>query len=235
MAEPIIESSPSEKQLKPHGFLRYLFFMSVVRPTMLVVMGMNVRHRERLPLQGPAIIVANHNSHLDTMAVITLFGMSRLHLVRPVAAADYFLKSKRWAWFSLRILGIIPIHREVRKTASHPLAPISEALERGEIVLLFPEGTRGEPEKRQPLQPGIAHLAKRHPEVTVVPIFTHGLGKALPRGEGLLVPFICDMFIGERVAWNGDKTDFLERLCTAFDVLEKEANKPAFIDEPEQA
>ncbi len=100
---------------------------------------MNVRNRQRLPMQGPAIIVANHNSHLDTMAVITLFDMSRLHQVRPVAAADYFLKTKWWAWFSLRVLGIIPIHREVRKSTSHPLAPISQALEQGQIVLLFPK------------------------------------------------------------------------------------------------
>lgn len=218
---------------QPNRLLRYIFFVALVRPVMLIVMGMNVRNRERLPLQGPAIIVANHNSHLDTMAIMTLFGMDRLHQVRPVAAADYFLKTKWWAWFSLRILGIIPIHREVRKTTAHPLAPISQALEQGQIVLLFPEGTRGEPEKRQPLQAGIAHLAKRHPDVAIVPIFMHGLGKALPRGEGLLVPFICDMFIGEPVHWTGDKSDFLDRLCQAFDKLEVTANKPAFTDDPD--
>lgn len=235
MAEPMTENSPSEPQLQsqPSPILRYLFFMAFVRPVMLIVMGMNVRNRERLPAQGPAIIVANHNSHLDTMAVMTLFGMDRLHQVRPVAAADYFLKTKWWAWFSLRILGIIPIHREVRKTSVHPLAPISLALEQGQIVLLFPEGTRGQPEKRQPLQAGIAHLAKRHPDVAIVPIFMHGLGKALPRGEGLLVPFICDMFIGEPMRWTGDKADFLDRLCLAFDNLEVAANKPAFTDDPD--
>lgn len=237
MAEHMEESTSlpapeSPDTLQPHGLLRFLFFLVIVRPVMLVVMGMNVRNRQRLPEQGPAIIVANHNSHLDTMAVITLFGMSRLHQVRPVAAADYFLKTKWWAWFSLRVLGIIPIHREVRKSTTHPLAPISQALEQGQIVLLFPEGTRGQPEKRQPFQAGIAHLAKRHPEVAIVPIFLHGLGKALPRGEGLLVPFICDMFIGESVRWTGDKVGFLEGLCQAFNKLEVEANKPAFIDGP---
>lgn len=231
MAEPMGECRPSDDSTQPHRLLRYLFFLIVVRPVMLVVMGMNVRNHARLPQQGPAVIVANHNSHLDTMAVITMFGMNRLHQVRPVAAADYFLKTKWWAWFSLRILGIIPIHREIRGHKSHPLAPISQALDQGQIILLFPEGTRGQPEKRQPLQAGIAHLAKRHPDIAIIPIFMHGLGKALPRGEGLLVPFICDIFVGEPMRWTGDKSDFLERLCRSYDQLEAEAHKPAFIDE----
>ncbi len=230
--EAACEETSSRHVAEPHRALRFLFFSCFVRPIMLIVMGMNVRNRERLPLQGPAIIVANHNSHLDTMAVITLFGMARLHQVRPVAAADYFLKNKWWAWFSLRILGIIPICREVRKSDAHPLAPISHALAKGQIVLLFPEGTRGEAEKRQPIQPGIAHLAKRHPDIPITPIFMHGLGKALPRGEALLVPFICDVFIGQDIRWTGDKGCFLENLCHAFDSLESEANKPAFLDEP---
>lgn len=227
MAETSVVSNVSPG---PHRLLRYLFFLIVVRPVMLIILGMNVRHRERLPLQGPAIIIANHNSHLDALALITLFGMNRLHRIRPVAAADYFLASKPWAWFSLRILGIIPLDREVRSHRQHPLQPICDSLEAGEIVLLFPEGTRGKPEQRSEFQAGVAHLAKRFSEIPIVPVFVHGLGKALPRGEALLVPFICDMFIGNRVHWTGDKTTFLAELCTAFDHLETEASKPPYLD-----
>ncbi len=212
----------------PQPLLRYLFYLLVVRPVILVVMGMNVRHRERLPISGPALIVANHNSHLDALALVTLFGMSRLHLVRPVAAADYFLSSPWFAWFSIRILGILPLDREVRSKHRHPLDPISESLSHGEIVLLFPEGTRGEPEKREPFQQGIAHIAKRHPDVPIVPVFLHGLGKALPRGEGLLVPFFCDVFVGDPLSWTGNRAEFMDELCRTYDALTVEAKVPEF-------
>ena len=70
--------------------LRLLFWMLIGRPLALVVLGLNVRSRHGLPRSGPAIVVANHNSHLDTFVLISLFPLALLGKLRPVAAADYF-------------------------------------------------------------------------------------------------------------------------------------------------
>jgi 1-acyl-sn-glycerol-3-phosphate acyltransferase len=212
-----------------NNVLRYLFFLLVVRPVVLIVLGLNVRRRHLLPTEGPAIVVANHNSHLDAVVLMTLFGMSRLERVHPVAAADYFLKTRLLAWFSIHLLGIRPLERNVSGMRSDPLAGICEGLDRGEILILFPEGSRGEPEQRAKFRTGIAHLAKRYPEVPLVPVYLYGLGKALPRGEGLLVPFFVDVFVGERVTWTGQRDDFMQALDTRFEELSQEAHRPDWV------
>lgn len=209
-------------------FLRLLFFAIVVRPILLVVLGLNVRRRERLPRSGPAIIVANHNSHLDALVLMSLFPLRVLRQVRPVAAQDYFFRSRLLRWFSLKIIGILPLERQVRTARQHPLVPIDEALERGEIVIVFPEGSRGEPERLAEFKTGVAHLAERHPDVPLVPVYLHGLGKALPRGEALLVPFFCDIFIGEPCPWCGDRQTFMQQLTVSMTALAGEGNFPSW-------
>ncbi len=204
--------------------LQFLFFTLFVRPAMLIVLGLNVRHRERLPTRGPAILVANHNSHLDTMALMTLFSTRMLPKIRPVAAQDYFFRYRLLKWFALRIIGIIPLDRKGRKTGKRPLTPVSEALDRNDIVILFPEGSRGDPERLGEFKMGVAHLARSHEDVPIYPIYMHGLGKALPRGEGLLIPFFCDVFVGEPMYWTGDKADFVSQLSCRIKALVEEGH-----------
>lgn len=192
--------------------IRWLFFNIVVRFVVLVVLGVNVRHRERLPVRGPAILVANHNSHLDTMVLMTLLPPHLLARVRPVAALDYFLRNRALAWFALNVIGILPLQRGRGGRGDDPLADIDRALADDGLLIFFPEGSRGEPEQLAAFKKGIARLAERHPDIPVTPVFLHGLGKALPKGEALLVPFFCDVFVGEPLEWCGGRRAFMQQL-----------------------
>jgi 1-acyl-sn-glycerol-3-phosphate acyltransferase len=208
----------------PLPWLQVLFVAGVVRPLLLLGFGLGVRHRERLPTSGPAIVVANHNSHLDTLLLLSLFPLGSLRRVRPAAAADYFGSRGPVRWITRTLIGAILIERTAGPGPRRdPLAPLSAALGRGEIVLLFPEGTRGRPEVREDFKSGLVHLARRHPEVPVVPVSLRGLGHALPKGEWLPVPLNLYAAVGEALtAGSADKQAFLQAVEQAMDVLNAE-------------
>ncbi len=207
--------------------LQAVFFLLFVRPFLALVLGVNLRHAERLPKTGPAILAANHNSHLDTLLLMSLFPLSQLHRVRPVAAADYFLKNRFIAWFALNIMHTLPLARRPKPGVA-PLAHIETALNNGDILILFPEGSRGEPEKRSELKSGIAHLMEHAPDVPVVPIYFHGLGKALPKGDWLPIPFFVDGFVGEALTWQGTRAQTMQTLEARFAELEQQGGHEAW-------
>lgn len=196
-----------------------MFYIALVKPVLILMLGLSVRNYARMPTKGPHIVAANHNSHLDAMVLMSLFRLRDMPKVKLVAAKDYFCRGPISTWFSMNIIGVIPIDR---KGGENPTAPVIEAIDQGYIVVMFPEGSRGEPELRQPVKYGIAKVLENRPQVAITPVFMHGLGKSLPRGDAVFVPFVCEVNIGEDIYWQNDRTQLVTRLEDAFTTLERE-------------
>lgn len=201
--------------------LKRAFFTLFIRPIVILVAGVHVINRENLPEKSPFIIVANHNSHLDTFVLLSLFPSCKIKHVRPVAAADYFTKNRFLSWFTRTCIGTIFINRVPKKSQNHPLHEVQNALLENQIVIIFPEGSRGEPEELKPFKNGISHLAKMVPDIPIVPIFLSGAGKSLPKGEALFVPFIIDINIGEElfIGENESTSEFTKRVEKSVKIL----------------
>jgi 1-acyl-sn-glycerol-3-phosphate acyltransferase len=193
-------------------WLRRAVIALVARPLARVLTGADIVGRERLPLKGPAILVANHASHMDTILLLTIYPSRALDRVRPAAAADYFLKGRVLSWFSRNVLNIVPVARDRVASGEDILAPAREALAAGDILLIFPEGTRGDGEDLSKLKTGVAKLAAAFPQAPVVPVWLQGAGRVLPKGAHVPVPLNCTILVGEPLTWGGDRTAFMDAL-----------------------
>lgn len=199
--------------------LKILFFGLFVKPLVFIGLGLNVFFRQRLPNTGPAIIVANHNSHLDTLVLMSLYPLTQIHRIRPVAAADYFLSNKLLAWFSLNVIGIIPLKRGQVKDKNALFSECYRALDKDDILLLFPEGSRGMPEQMSSVKRGIHLLVENRASINVTPVVMHGLGRALPKGEAIFVPFNCDVVVGEPIQFVENAKQYTHSISDSLNAL----------------
>lgn len=133
------------------------------------------------------IVVANHNTHIDTFILFRMFPLSRVSSVKVVAAKDYF--GMGFCGFVGRTLfNLILVDRKATNTEV-AMAPIYEALHKGDSLILFPEGSRGDPGVLQRFKTGIGKIAMEFPDIPVFPVFLHGIEKTLPKGGSVPVPF----------------------------------------------
>lgn len=196
--------------------IKILFFALIIKPLVLIVLGINLRGREKLPLKGPAIIAANHNSHLDALVLMSLYPLASIHKVRPVAAADYFLSNRLLAWVSIHCLDIVPFNRSGHVDKEQLFSGCYKALDNDDILILFPEGSRGAPEKISKIKKGLFYLTSERIDIKITPVIIYGLGRALPRGEALFVPFNCDVIVGDPLPEAESSIVFIENITQSF-------------------
>jgi len=150
------------------------------------------------PSERQRIYFANHSSHLDTLLLWAALPPHLRETTHPVAAADYWGKGAFRRHIALKVLNAVLIERSAR--TRDPLAPLHEVLDRGESLIIFPEGTRAFEKLPGPFKPGLYHLAEDHPEVELVPVFLDNLRRALPKGSLLPVPISCVARFGAPIA-----------------------------------
>src|SRR3954466_5698848 len=129
--------------------------------------------REHIPATGPVILASNHRSFLDPF-VIAVMARRPIYFV---AKKELFLFHPVVSWL-LSSLGAFPIDRGASDQES--MATAKAILERGDIVLMFPEGTRTRPGGLGRPKRGVGRLALES-GAPVVPVAVIGT-EAVRRG-----------------------------------------------------
>jgi len=179
------------------GFILGFLYLGIMRTFLRVIVGVKFIHKENLKKKKQFIIVSNHNSHLDTMALLASLSWMQIGKTHPVAAGDYFGKSPIKASLTRFLTNSILIRRSKNDGTENPIEQMGKALQEGKSLILFPEGSRGEPEKMQEFKKGIGVILSKYKEIPYIPVFMSGLGKVLPKGEKLLVPFDSYVIFGD--------------------------------------
>jgi 1-acyl-sn-glycerol-3-phosphate acyltransferase len=158
------------------------------------------------------IYFANHSSHLDALVLWSALPPSLRSRARPVAARDYWGRGALRTRAAQHFRAVL-IDRTGDQPHEDPLQPLEDALAAGDSLIIFPEGTRSHDGKIRPFKAGLFHLAKRHPDVQLVPVYLENLNRILPKGSMLLVPLTGAVVLGAAVApTEGEaKADFLAR------------------------
>jgi 1-acyl-sn-glycerol-3-phosphate acyltransferase len=134
-------------------------------------------------IDGPAIIVANHTSHLDTALLLTSLPVDWQRKVTVGAAADYFFDAWWRAIGSALVFATFPIERHGSGLSDTPAKLLAE----GWSIVMFPEGTRSPDGWTRRFRPGAAALA-RAAGVPIVPVAIRGSFAAMPRGRNWPIP-----------------------------------------------
>ena len=131
-----------------------------------------------IPREPPFVMIANHTSHLDALALASVLPWSLCDRVFPVAAGDVFFSTSATSLFSATLLNALPMWR--KNCGSHALKDLRKRLvEEPCGLILFPEGTRSRDGSLQAFKVGLGMLIAGT-KVPVIPCHLAGAFEAFP-------------------------------------------------------
>jgi 1-acyl-sn-glycerol-3-phosphate acyltransferase len=188
-----------------------------------LVTGVQARWSGCGPEPVQRIYFANHASHGDFVLIWAVLPPPLRVRTRPVAARDYWDRGGLRGFLIHRVFRGVLVERGGDPKAIDPLAPLIEALDRGESIIIFPEGTRNTEEQMLPFKSGIFHLARQRPSVDLVPVWIENVGRVMGKGQLVPVPLLCSVTFGAplRLAAGEEKQAFLDRARAAILALQQ--------------
>jgi 1-acyl-sn-glycerol-3-phosphate acyltransferase len=168
-----------------------LFLLGLIR----ALTGAQARWQGCPPKAEQRIYFANHQSHADLVLMWAALPSELRSITRPIAAKDYWTKTPFKKWITTAVFNAIYVDR-TKTTDQDPLEPLIDALESGDSIILFPEGTRGNQEEPQAFKSGLYNLAQKFPQVVLVPAWINNVQRVMPKGEVVPVPILCSVTFG---------------------------------------
>ena len=176
------------------------------------------------PVPKQRVYFANHTSNADMPMIWSVLPPALRRQVRPVAAADYWLKNPIRAFVGPEVFNCVLIDRRP-EVDDKPLDKIIAALDEGASLIIFPEGNRNMGEDPLlPFRAGLYNMGKARPDVDLVPTWIANLNEIMPKGEVIPLPLICTVTFGKpvKVRKNESKDAFLKRAAKALSDLRPE-------------
>jgi 1-acyl-sn-glycerol-3-phosphate acyltransferase len=168
------------------------------------------------PKAEQRIYFANHQSHFDWVLIWAALPRELRASTRPIAARDYWTSTPLKHWITREVFNAVYVSR-TRVDDEDPLQPLVEALNNGDSLVIFPEGTRGFQGDPMPFKSGIYHLAEQFPDVPLIPAWIDNVQRVMPKGEVVPVPLLCTVTFGAPMKFDPaeDKRSFLDRARAA--------------------
>ncbi len=187
------------------------------------ISGANARWIGCTPDVRQRVYFANHTSNLDALVIWASLPTPVRVLTRPVAARDYWTKSKLRLYLANKIFNAVLIERKRPTAHDNPLTDMLNALGDRHSLIIFPEGGRQTGAELASFKGGLFHLAKDRPDVEFVPVLIENLNRILPKGEFLPVPLLGGISFGTPIKLEAGegKITFLERAQNAVKALQK--------------